>query len=161
MPRNPRSPAEDHASAEPTPSNLLPHLELQRQAYEAYRRFMCLLNGLPLREQVKSEMADLVTGMYSCLTRSHGLEMSDLTDVTRQFVSQIVSQRKGPRQKRERVQRRHEEIDKAIEVGITSDEDLFRFMKEHHPDLIRKGKRDFISLQQMMRLYREARRSRE
>jgi hypothetical protein len=86
--------------------------------------------------------------------------MSDLTEVTREFASKIASQRKGPRQKRERVQRRHEAIDKAIEVGITTDADLFRFMRENHPDLIRKGK-GFISLQQMMRFYRDAKRSRE
>jgi hypothetical protein len=49
-------------------------------------------------------------------------------------------------------------MDKAREAGITGEEELFRFMREYHPDLIRKGKRDFISSQQMMKQYRNARR---
>jgi hypothetical protein len=73
------------------------------------------------------------------------------------FSTKINNQLKGPRLRRERVQKRHEEMDKAMELGYTG-ERLYTFMKDNHRVLMLNGK-CYISREQMERAYREAKRS--
>src|SRR5262249_39804450 len=60
--------------------------------------------------------------------------------------------------KKDRLTRRHEVIDKAIEVGITEPEAILQYLKENYPsERTRKG-RGFIDAQNMMKTYRAHRR---
>ncbi len=172
MPRKRPSLADIYASASALPSFPPPPSgldeskldELRRKAQAAFQDFLRRLRNLPLDPQVKSELAGSVLEALCCKDEIYCLEVRWLQEncnwlfaKAKHFSSRVENQRKGPRLKRERVQKRHEEIDRARAAGITDDEGLFRFMQEHHPDLIRIKKR-FISAKQMMREYRAARR---
>jgi hypothetical protein len=71
---------------------------------------------------------------------------------------ELSRHRKGPKAKKERVERRHRLIDMALAAGITKTDDIFKFLQEQDPDSIRKG-RGFVDPEQMMRRYREARKA--
>jgi hypothetical protein len=101
-----------------------------------------------------------------CAFRRSSLSMDvieELTTKTDIIVAMLCrrfeDQLKGPRLKRERVQKRNEEIGKAMDAGITKEEDLFRHMRENHEELMRKGKNGYIGSTQMMREYRKAKKS--
>jgi hypothetical protein len=63
----------------------------------------------------------------------------------------------GPRQKRARLEERHRIIDKLIDQGIKGEEEIFRFLQEHHGGLVRTTKGN-IGSKDMMKTYRKARR---
>jgi hypothetical protein len=69
---------------------------------------------------------------------------------------ELSRHRKGPKAKKERVERRYLQIDLALAAGITETDAIFKFLQEQDPDSIRKG-RGLIDPEQMMRRYREAR----
>ncbi len=174
MPRkhlSPRSPAEDTPPPKPSSPPELPGEgvfdRLDQQLVNAYLRFMTLLDEQPIDRKAKEELASHFNAYSRSLHEPFVLAISMLNEIAEWFYSkseyygyQVKSHVKGPRLKHERVQERHAAIDKAVEAGITGDEGLYRFMMEHHPELIRKGKGklEFISIRQMMRQYREAKR---
>jgi hypothetical protein len=147
--------------------------ELYRRENAALRKLLDLAAGLPLNRQTKESLIRHVYEFRYCMHELRAAFMAELLRQCKQAVeqgqeavegllclhSEVENQRRGPRLRHERVLRRHVEIDKAVEAGITDDEELFKFMQDYHPELIRKGKKDFISPQQMMRLYRERRKS--
>jgi hypothetical protein len=129
-----------------------------------WKAFWDLVNSLPVPQETKVDL-------FSCLERYLILVTEQLkaldtrlaafcagNDEFRAALHLLIqrdqNQKKGPHLKKERVQRRCQEIHKAVEQGITDDENLFRFMQDNHRDLIRKGKKGFISVEQMMRSYR-------
>jgi hypothetical protein len=77
-----------------------------------------------------------------------------------QHKNKLILHRKGPQAKHDRVEERHQEIDKAIEVGITDPDAILKLLRENHPELVRKGK-GFIKPEIMMRQYRGCRKAGE
>jgi hypothetical protein len=65
---------------------------------------------------------------------------------------------KGPRTKKERLTKRNAEIDDGIAKGITEPEAIFKHLQEHHPDLVRKGKKGWISPKMMMLIHERSKR---
>src|SRR5262249_27876915 len=130
----------------------------------AHKRFRELLDVQAIDQQIKSELARLVLEALRCLNASYRLAFDAMTEQTEWIVEQasrlsskVESHRKGPRLKRERVEKRHKAMDEAMAAGITEEQEVLRFMQEHYPELIRKGKKDSISAKQMMSLYPQAR----
>jgi hypothetical protein len=140
--------------------------ELRRQVRAAHRRLLDLLRDLPLDRQTKKALADSVAEALLCHDEIASLAFDQAREYCKwyaaqaeHYASKLANQGKGPRLQRELVQKRHEKMDKAISTGITDEGALFRFMQEHHPDLIRTGKgkkKRFISPKQMMREFRAA-----
>jgi hypothetical protein len=50
-------------------------------------------------------------------------------------------------------------MDNLWAQGFHEENELYRFMREHHPDLIRKGKKGFIGSGHMMKAFLKQRRS--
>jgi hypothetical protein len=66
---------------------------------------------------------------------------------------------RGNRRKAELLARRHQAIDKAREVGITDTQAIFSFLRDNHPELIRKGK-GFVDPISIMRTYQKSKKAR-
>jgi hypothetical protein len=77
----------------------------------------------------------------------------------KKLVEQLRRYRDNPaRAKKDVTEARHAALDAAIAEGKRGDEALYAYMKEHHSDLIRKGRKDFISPASMMKGYHRSRR---
>jgi len=119
-----------------------------------YQRLVEAVHSQPIDDQAKTVLiqgVDLLLCFMGNICLPYSLQCTEvMTDL-------VEAHRKGPRMKHNRVQKRHEAMDKAIEVGIPSNEELYRFMIREHPDLMykkqKKPKEGFISLQQMLRKY--------
>jgi hypothetical protein len=140
------------------------HLKLQYQ--EAWERLKNLLRQCPIDLQTKHailghifEMLRSVVGLSEVAFSCHQSHGQYLTELAKHLASRVANQGKGPGQKHERVLERRKAIDRARDMGITDDEGIYAFMKEHHPELIRKGRRGLVSADHMMRDYRESRKT--
>jgi hypothetical protein len=58
--------------------------------------------------------------------------------------------------KKQRLLRRHAEIRDLEAAGIVEPLCVLNHLKEHHPELVRKGSRDWVDAERMMRRYRES-----
>lgn len=107
-----------------------------------------------------------------CMARAHALGLKYNLGRARARASYLTAKDEkrnmGPSTKREHVKKRHEAMDKAIVVGIEEGEELHEYMIRAHPHLMYPNKRmkdepkkDYISRQQMMRLYNRYRKSKK
>jgi hypothetical protein len=129
-------------------------LALRQQERAAHQRFLDLLSSQALDQQTKQEMADSVAEALRCLEEMMGLLVKFTGPVVADLATKDEMHRKGPRIKQERVRQRNEIIRKLIDIDITEPVAIFRHLQEHYPDLVRKGRKGWISPEQMMRAYR-------
>jgi hypothetical protein len=66
----------------------------------------------------------------------------------------------GPRMKQARLEERHRIIDTLIAQGMKGEKEIFKFLQEHHGDLVRT-KKGTIGSKDMMKTYGKACRRRE
>jgi hypothetical protein len=69
--------------------------------------------------------------------------------------------KRGPKLKAERLRKRHRIIDGLPAIGISATADIFKHLQENYPDLVRKGKRDWIDPEWMMRQYHDSKQAAE
>jgi hypothetical protein len=132
---------------------------LARRADVARGKFRTLLRCQKLDPEVEKQLIHLadirVTSIFEAWRGAFTRFVRPNVDLLAVCEHLTQRQRKCSQTKQDRVRRRHEEMDKAIAQGIAEENQLFRFMQENHPELIRKG-RGYISPEQMMRAYRDA-----
>jgi hypothetical protein len=72
----------------------------------------------------------------------------------------MAKHQRGPRAKRDRVKARHRIIDSLVEQGFNTGEEILEHLKQQHPELVRKGKSDWIDRGSMMKAYRRSKKRR-
>ena len=115
----------------------------QSIAYSKRDKEMVSIVHEAILEQWKAEYEKMCSKYADALVR--------LTDAK-------MSQGKGPGVKKDRTEKRHQQIDSAMDNDIKEPEDILAFLIREKPDLVRvkKGKSQFISARHMMRLYKES-----
>jgi hypothetical protein len=82
----------------------------------------------------------------------------DATDFAIKLADKLTQYKHCAEVKLAKVQARHAAMDKAIEAGIKEEAALYRFMLEYHSELMRMGKKKYVSAASMMKQFRRARR---